>query len=238
MMPIIRSSAARVFLKRKWTEWRSTILFFVFVVVPVKSSFADCNWVPTGSMNPTILEGDLVYVDKLAYDLRVPLTLQRFKTWSDPKKGDIVVLFSPEDETRLVKRVVGTPGDTIELRDRALLLNGKQVDYSPLPTAERDGLDPALAARSVFAEENLDGAEHAVMAIPGFPGAPTSFPAMTVPEGSYFMMGDNRDNSADSRGYGFVERKRIVGRATTVLASFNILDRFQPRFGRFMESLR
>lgn len=232
------SASARAFLKRQWKEWRSTILFFTFVVVPVKSSFADCNWVPTGSMNPTILEGDLVYVNKLAYDLRVPLTFQRLKTWSDPKKGDIVVLFSPEDETRLVKRVVGTPGDTIELRDRVLYLNGKPVPYSPLPVADREGLDPALAARSVFAKENLDGAEHAVMAIPGLRGAPTSFPAMTVPEGRYFMMGDNRDNSADSRGYGFVERKRIVGRATTVLASFNILDSLQPRFERFMEALQ
>jgi signal peptidase I len=228
----------RSFLKRQWTEWRSTVLFVVFVITPVKSSFADMNWVPTGSMNPTILEGDLVYVNKLAYDVRFPLTYQRIAKWQDPAKGDIVVLFSPKDDTRLVKRVVGTPGDVIELRNRTLFLNGTPLDYSPLPAAESAGLNPALASRSVMAEEDLAGAEHAVMAIPGFPGAATSFGPVTVPAGHYFIMGDNRDNSADSREFGMVERKRIVGKATTVVASFDTLDKYQPRGGRFLKSLR
>ncbi|RYD60641.1 MAG: signal peptidase I [Verrucomicrobiaceae bacterium] len=228
----------RTFLKRQWTEWRSTVLFAVFVITPVKSSFADMNWVPTGSMNPTILEGDLVYVDKLAYDLRFPLTYQRIAHWQDPAKGDIVVLFSPKDDTRLVKRVVGTPGDVIELRNRTLFLNGKPLDYGPLPTTESAGLNPALASHSVMAEEGLAGAEHAVMAIPGFPGAPTNFGPVTVPTGHYFIMGDNRDNSADSRDFGMVERKRIVGKATTVVVSFDMLDKYQPRSGRFMKPLR
>ncbi|MEK7953361.1 signal peptidase I [Luteolibacter soli] len=228
----------RLFLKRQWTEWRSTVLFVVFVLTPVKSSFADMNWVPTGSMNPTILEGDLVYVDKLAYDLRVPLTYQRIARWKEPAKGDIVVLFSPKDDTRLVKRVVGTPGDVVELRNRRLFLNGKPMDYDSLPAAESAGLNPALASRSVMAEEDLAGAEHAVMAIPGFQGAPTSFGPVTVPAGHYFLMGDNRDNSADSRDFGMVERKRIVGKATTVLASFDILDKYQPRGSRFGKHLR
>jgi signal peptidase I len=179
-----------------------------------------------------------VYVDKLAYDLRFPLTYQRIAHWQDPAKGDIVALFSPKDDTRLVKRVVGTPGDVIELRNRTLLLNGKPLDYGPLPAAESAGLNSALASRSVMAEEDLAGAEHAVMAIPGFPGAPTSFAPITVPAGHYFLMGDNRDNSADSRDFGMVERKRIVGKATTVLASFDMLDKYQPRGGRFLKPLR
>ncbi|MCW1885106.1 signal peptidase I [Luteolibacter flavescens] len=228
----------RSFLKRKWTEWRSTILFAAFVLTPVKSSLADMNWVPSGSMNPTILEGDLVYVDKLAYDLRLPLTYQRIAKWQDPAKGDIVVFFSPKDDMRIVKRVVGTPGDVIELRNRTLYLNGKPLDYAPLPAAESAGLNPPLAARAVMAEEDLAGREHAVMAIPGFPGSPTSFPPITVPPGQYFIMGDNRDNSLDSRDYGMVERKRIIGKVSTVLASFDILDKYQPRTSRFMKSLR
>ena len=228
----------RSFLKRQWTEWRSTVLFAVFVITPVKSSFADMNWVPTGSMNPTILEGDLVYVDKLAYDLRVPLTYQRIAKWQDPAKGDIVVFFSPKDDMRIVKRVVGTPGDVIELRNRVLFLNGKPMDYGPLPAKEWAGLNPALASRSVMAEEDLAGKDHAVMAIPGLRGAPTNFGPVTVPVGHYFIMGDNRDNSMDSRDFGMVERKRIIGKATTVLASFDILDKYQPRGGRFMKTLR
>lgn len=232
------SSAVRGFMKRKWTEWRSTVLFVVFVLTPVKSSLADMNWVPTGSMNPTILEGDLVYVNKLAYDLRVPLTYQRIARWQEPAKGDIVVCFSPKDDTRLVKRVVGTPGDTIEMRNRVLFLNGTPLDYGPLPAAESAGLNPALASRAVLAEEDLDGAKHAVMALPSLRGAPTSFPPVTLPPGRYFVMGDNRDNSADSRDFGIVDRERIVGKATTVLASFDILDKFQPRTERFGKDLR
>ena len=84
----------RRILANQWREWRGTIFLVVFVLIPMKSSLADWNWVPSGSMNPTILEGDLVYVNKLAYGLRFPLTLQRLKQWSEPEKGDIVVLFS------------------------------------------------------------------------------------------------------------------------------------------------
>ena len=107
-----------------------------------------------------------------------------------------------------------------------------------LPAADSAGLQPPLASRAVLAEEDLDGAKHAVMALPGLRGAPTSFPPMTLPAGSYFVMGDNRDNSADSRDFGLVGRERIVGKATTVLASFNILDKLQPRTERFGKDLR
>lgn len=83
---------------RVWKEWRLTIFFIVFVVIPAKSSVADWNWVPTGSMNPTILEGDLLFVNKLAYGLRLPLTLYRLTKWSDPQRADIVICFSPTME--------------------------------------------------------------------------------------------------------------------------------------------
>ena len=82
------------YIRRLWKEWRMAIFFLVFIVLPVKSSLADWNWVPTGSMNPTILEGDLIYVDKIAYDLRFPLTFYRLAKWSDPKRGDIVICFA------------------------------------------------------------------------------------------------------------------------------------------------
>jgi len=117
-------------LRKTWKEWRLTILIIVFVIIPVKSSLADWNWVPTGSMNPTILEGDLVFVNKLAYGLRFPLTLHRLAHWSDPKRGEIVICFSPEDGTRLVKRVIGEPGDVIEMKNNILYINGDPVSYS------------------------------------------------------------------------------------------------------------
>ncbi len=130
----MKAEKTKKLVHRLWKEWRITFLFIVLVVIPVKSSLADWNWVPTGSMNPTILEGDLIYVNKMAYDLRVPLTLHRLAEWSDPERGDIVICFSPDDGTRLVKRVIGRPGETVEMRDNTLFLNATSgPESSTLP---------------------------------------------------------------------------------------------------------
>ena len=214
-----------------------TVFLIAFVIIPMKSSFADWNWVPSGSMNPTILEGDLVYVNKLAYDLRAPLTLLRLASWSDPEKGDIVVLFSPEDGTRLVKRVIGVSGDTVEMRSNRLYLNGEELSYGELAPERSADLAAELRAAAVFAEEDLAGHRHAVMALPQRAGIQRSFPPVTIPEGKCFVMGDNRDNSKDSRFFGLADRRQIIGEATGVIASFDILDRYQPRLRRFFSGL-
>jgi len=228
---------SKKYIRRLWKEWRITILFLVCVVVPVKSSLADWNWVPTGSMNPTILEGDLLYVDKIAYDLRFPLTLHRLAKWSDPQRGDIVVCFSPDDGTRLVKRVIGRPADTIELRDNTLFLNGEPVSYTKIDAKYRKYLPGRLKRKSILAMEDLNGLNHPVMSTPSI-AAVRNFGPITVPQDSYFVMGDNRDNSRDSRYFGFVERKSIVGKAKGIISSFDITDKYQPRFKRFFTSLK
>jgi len=225
------------FIYRLWKEWRMTVFFIVVVVVPVKSSLADWNWVPTGSMNPTILQGDLVYVNKIAYDLRLPLTLYRLAKWSDPKRGDIVICFSPEDGTRLVKRVIGLPGDTIELKNNILFLNREPVSYTKIDLKYTEHLSGNLKEKCILAMENLDGLAHAVMSTPSV-AALRSFGPVTVPQDNYFVMGDNRDNSKDSRSFGFVERKLIVGKAKGVIGSFDITDKYQPRFKRFFAPLK
>lgn len=225
------------YIRRTWKEWRVTIFFVVFVVIPVKSSLADWNWVPTGSMNPTILEGDLIYVDKTAYDLRFPLTLYRLAKWSDPKRGDIVVCFSPDDGTRLVKRVIGEPGDTIEMRENTLYLNGRAVRYTEIEPEYMESLSTRGKGNFILAMEDLEGVSHAVMSVPWI-SAVRSFGPVTVPEDNYFVMGDNRDNSRDSRYFGFVERKVIVGKAKGIIASFDITDKYQPRVRRFFDSLK
>jgi signal peptidase I len=224
-------------LRKRWSDWCKSMLLVACILIPVKSSLADWNRVPTGSMNPTIMEGDLVYINKLAYDLRFPLTLHSLKRWSDPERGDISVLFSPDDRTRLVKRVIGLPGDEIEMRNNILFLNDRRLEYTALSPVQTMDLESELRRVSVFAEENLDGRRHAIMSIPQVQTPHRSFQKVTIPEGHYFVMGDNRDNSRDSRIFGFAERKLFVGEATSVIVSFNMLDRYQPRLCRFFRRL-
>ena len=205
------------------------------IVMPFKSAIADYNWVPTGSMKPTILEGDLVLVNKLAYDLKFPFTLTRLATWDDPAPGDIVVFFSPKDGVRLVKRVIAGPGDTVEMRDDVLFLNGRKLDYT-LFGDHPFGSEIYEDAQPVIAKEAHPGQAHWVMALPSRP-ALRSFPAVTVPAGSYFMMGDSRDNSFDSRFFGVVDRKQIVGRAGRVLLSLDKNRHYAPRLRRSLAPL-
>ena len=225
------------YLSKFWKEWRSFIFIIIFVVIPVKSSLADWNWVPSGSMNPTILEGDLIFVNKLAYDLRFPLTMHRLAKWANPKRGDIVICFSPDDGTRLVKRIIALPGETIEIRNNILYLNGQQFQYSKIDPDDMQSLPDKLRNNSIFALENLEGSAYAVMSVPSI-RAMRNFGPVTVPDGQYFVLGDNRDNSRDSRYFGFVDRKLIVGRAKGIISSFDITDKYQPRFRRFFDSLQ
>ncbi len=225
------------FLLRWWKSWRLTIFIIVFVIIPVKSSLADWNWVPTGSMKPTILEGDLVFVNKAAYDLRIPLTMHRLAKWSDPDTGDVVICFSPDDGTRLVKRIIACPNDTVEMRNNVLFLNGEELDYSEIDPEYFNFYSDEQKRKLVLAEEDLDGVTHPVMSIPSI-RANRSFPSITVPENCYFVMGDNRDLSKDSRIFGFVQREQIVGKAKGVIISFDIKGNYLPRFKRFFNSIR
>src|SRR5829696_6560206 len=114
--------------KRFLNQHVKPFVFVVLVLCMVRSSIADWNDVPTGSMRPSILEGDRIFVNKLAYDLKVPFTTWHLAAWGDPKRGEVVVFYSPQDGVRLVKRVIGEPGDVIELRQNRLLVNGKPAD--------------------------------------------------------------------------------------------------------------
>ena len=223
-------------LRRWWRQEIRGLLILALVLFALRSSLADWSDVPTGSMKPTILEGDRVYVNKLAYDLKVPFTTRHIAEWSNPQRGDIVVFFSPHDGKRLVKRVVGLPGDTVELRQNVLVLNGQPLAYEPIAEELLRDVAPGDRARLVFAAEQLTDRPHAVAGTPAA-RALRDFGPYRVPEGNYFMMGDNRDDSFDSRYWGPVERKRIVGRATAVALSFDRSNYWSPRWRRFFTSL-
>ena len=218
-------------LKIYWKGWGCSLFVALIIATSFKSAIADWNIVPTGSMKPTIVEGDRVFVNKLAYDLKIPYTTWRIAEWREPQRGEIVVFYSPADNKRLVKRVVGLPGDMIAMLKNRLFINGRYLKYEPINDQSND----KASGQSCFME-NLTGREHPVMISP-YHSPVRSFGPVIVPEGRYFMMGDNRDNSADSRYFGFVDRNRIVGQATAVVASLDINNNYRPRWERFFTKL-
>jgi signal peptidase I len=201
-------------------------LVFLLLMLVFRSSFADWNAVPTGSMLPSIVEGDRILVDKLAYDLNVPLTHYSLARFADPARGDVIVFDSAAAKTRLVKRVVGIPGDRVQLIDNRLVINGTAAQYD----------DIEHTADAVFATEHLHGVTHRVRLSP-YITAGANFGPVTVPEGHYFAMGDNRDNSADSRVIGFVPRDEIGGRSRRIVMSLNYGNYYVPRSQRFWKRL-
>jgi len=202
------------------------IILFIILMVGFRSAIADWNAVPTGSMNPTIVEGDRILVDKLAYDFNLPLTHHSLYRFADPERGDIVVFDSSAADKRLVKRVIGLPGDSIELRNNKLILNGKPAQYSRL----RQESEHLLITESLEKKHQIK--------IDVFNQSPLSnFGPVTVPKGFYFVLGDNRDHSADSRYYGFIPRSEIVGKAGKVVLSLDYENYYIPRSERFLRNL-
>lgn len=223
-------------IARYWRDYRGTLLFLLLMFC-FRSAWADWVRVPTGSMNPTILEGDRLLVDKHAFGLRVPFTRIQLTAGEDPARGDIVVFDSPADGTSLVKRVAAVPGDVVALDGEVLIINGQAARYEPGDDDRLRGLLATTAARGpVLRRELASGQEHDVMFLADH-GARGSFGPVAVPDGMYFMLGDNRDNSADSRYFGFVPRRNIVGRATRVVISLNPENYYVPRGDRFLASL-
>lgn len=212
-------------LKQIWRQNRSFLVLIALMLI-FRSAIADWNEVPTGSMKPTIVEGDRILVNKMAYDIRVPFTHISLFKMSDPIRGDIIVFDSKASDKRLVKRVVGIPGDTVALRENILYINGERLSYTEIDT------DAGTSDQI----ENLLGVEHVIRVKNGGSLA-SNFAPVVVPEGYYLALGDNRDNSADSRFIGFIPRDEIVGRSRSVVVSFNYDNYHIPRSDRFFHKL-
>ena len=216
--------------------WLGILIIAILLSSSFKSAVADWNVVPTGSMKPTIVEGDRIFVNKLAYDLKIPYTTVHLSTWGHPERGDIVVFFSPADHTRMVKRVVGLPGDKIAVDRHQLSVNGRLMKYKPLQTTAIRDTAPASNPYAHLLIENLDGRKHPV-AVSRYRSTLDSFGPVPVPKGHYFMMGDNRHNSADSRYFGPVQRRPIVSRASAVVISLDSKWYYRPRAERWVTKL-
>jgi signal peptidase I len=220
---------------KNWIKENRGLIIFLIGFAFFRTAIADWNPIPSGSMRPNLLEGDVVLVNRLAYDFKLPLTDVIVAHIADPKRGDIVTFASPKGGTRLIKRIIGLPGDRIEMRNEVLFVNGKAAEYSgqemlqePL---EHGGTIAALRVTESIAQQN-----RRVQLLAGVP-ARNTFGPLTVPAGNYLMLGDNRDNSADSRYFGFVPRHLLVGQAKRILVSADILGNWHPRTERFGQRL-
>jgi signal peptidase I len=218
------------YLVRRTARWTKLLLPPLLVITAFRSTIADWHDVPTNSMHPAVMVGDRIVVNKVAYELRVPFCGWRLARWANPAHGDVVAFVSP-DGVRVFKRVVGLPGDQIELRHSELYVNGVSAAYEPADPDEalRMGEDQA------FVKEHMSGKTRTVVNCTT--KQRSSFGPVVVPDGHYFMMGDNRDNSRDSRSYGFVKESSIFGRVTSVALSMDTEQKLSPRWNRFLRML-
>jgi len=210
----------------------------VMALLAFRSTVADWNRIPTESMLPSILAGDRILVDKLAYDLRAPFTMQRLARRADPARGEIATFLSPEDGRVLVKRVIAIPGDEVALRGNRLMVNGIAAIYLPEPErgAARCLAGPARCNRLRYREDLL-GSSRSVLLGAGELEA-QDMPARRVSAEHYLVLGDNRDASRDSRDIGLVHRDRFIGRVTRVVFSLDPANGYLPRRERWLLPLR
>jgi signal peptidase I len=223
-------------MRQLWSLLGKNKSFFVFMLgmLMFRSALADWNVVPTGSMQPTIQIGDRILVDKAAYDIRLPFTHLSLIHLADPCRGDIVVLDSHAAGEKLVKRVIGVPGDRVTLRNNVLYINGVAARYAPASVA---GIHDDLQDPARYEEEQLGSLQHLVRLSLSHPGDARDFGPVTVPAGQYLLLGDNRDNSLDSRYLGFFPRNEIVGRSRYVALSLDPDHHYLPRTQRLAARL-
>jgi signal peptidase I len=208
--------------QRIWKENKSLIVFISFMLV-FRSAVADWNDVPTGSMKPTIVEGDRILINKLAYDVNVPFIQKSLIKLADPKVNDIIIFESKAADKRLVKRVIGVPGDIVSMSNNELTINDQKVAYN----------NTKIDTDKTIINEEIAQNSHTIQ-LTKSSSRLANFEAVKVPNDYYLVLGDNRNNSADSRVIGFVPRNEIIGRSSKVVVSFNYDNYLLPRTERFM----
>jgi signal peptidase I len=219
-----------------WLKNNRSFLVCLLVFGLFRTALADWNPIPSESMHPTLLDGDVVLVNRVAYDLKLPLTDISLARVGEPRRGDVVTFHSPANGTRLIKRLVGVPGDVLELRDDRLILNGVEAHYADL-TPYQEPRHYAGSTMAVKVAETLEGSRREIQFLPQI-AARRNFGPVVVPADNYFFLGDNRDDSGDSRYIGFVPRRLLIGRAHHVLVSANFKGNWMPRLERFGERIR
>ena len=216
-----------------YVEYAKSFFPVILLVFTLRSFLVEPFKIPSGSMMPTLLAGDYILVNKFTYGLRVPILNNTFFEMNHPKRGDVIVFhYPPDPKIDYIKRVVGVPGDKIQYQDKRLIINGKklEVKFESDYEYEMQGANIISARKS---KEQLGDVVHDILVhdIPNqynadMPGAKLQDgETITVPDSSYFAMGDNRDNSADSRVWGFVPEHNLVGKAFYIWMNFDQFSR-------------
>ena len=235
---VLRNKRAKDSKQPWWVEYSISFFPVILVVFVLRSFLVEPFKIPSGSMIPTLLIGDFILVNKYTYGVRLPVINIKIIDLNSPKRGDVMVFRYPANPSLdYIKRVVGLPGDRLEYRGKVLTINGVPVPQRQLgdyESRERLQYFPRYL-------ETFDGADHEIILekeMPGFVARDLDFRhsgncdynggglACTVPAGHYFVMGDNRDNSSDSRVWGFVPDENIVGKAFFIWLNLNELGRF------------
>jgi len=230
--------AAPAYREPVLVEYARSFFPVILIVLLLRSFVVEPFRIPSGSMMPTLLVGDFILVNKFAYGLRWPVLNTKFLELGEPKHGDVVVFRFPNDpSTDYIKRVVGVPGDEIYYRNKTLYINGEPMPQTPIGTYEGVGAGKGMTGASM-AVETIDGVEHRILTHPMAPDLGPGcrvllYGPVKVPEGHYFAMGDNRDNSNDSRCWGFVPEGNLVGKAFAIWMNWDgQLDGFPVDWGR------
>ncbi len=209
--------------RESWVvEYARSFFPVLLIVLLLRSFLVEPFRIPSGSMMPTLLVGDFILVNKFAYGLRWPVLNTKFLEIGEPQRGDVVVFRFPDDpSTDYIKRVVGVPGDQIYYRNKILYINGEPMPQTYLGPFVGEGESGQRMRGAEVREERLGEVVHRILVYPGVPDLPPGcrtlrYGPVTVPEGHYFVMGDNRDNSNDSRCWGWMPEKNLVGKAFAI----------------------
>jgi signal peptidase I len=203
-------------------EYAKSFFPILLIVFLLRSFLYEPFRIPSGSLEPTLLTGDFILVNKYDYGLRLPVIHTKLVSFNEPKRGDIIVFrWPPNPSVDFIKRVIGVPGDRISYIDKTLYVNGNKVPQEFLQdTTNEDGSGEMLNVEEK--QENLLGVKHSIYQNPS--RSNDDFKDIVVPDNMYFVMGDNRDDSADSRYWGFVPERNIVGKANLVWMSWDSHD--------------
>ncbi|MBN8555762.1 MAG: signal peptidase I [Deltaproteobacteria bacterium] len=225
--------------RKFFDEWVVTLGLAFAVAFFFRTTIASPRHIPTGSMIPTIKIGEFIFVGMFTYDWHIPFTRKSLVERGQPQHGDIVVFEYPLDPDKdYIKRVIAIPGDTVEVRDKRVILNGKPLELEPVKDQQilRD-LEPKYNPElmSLFREKIADSSHYVVHMNDRIS---RDLEPTTVPPNSFFVMGDNRDDSQDSRYWGMVPREKLLGKAGFIWFSFDINHFPFLRFNRFFTMLR